>query len=354
METPYIFTPGPVKMSEETLRIGATQTPYFRNRSFSEVLRRCEEDLLALVNAPRDSRVVFLSASGTGAMEAAVMNLLGAGNRAVLINGGTFGERFAQLCERHDRAWSECRVHFDNLSKTDLLEEYAGDTLLINAHETSVGILYDLDAIGAFCRKKGWLNIVDAISMFVTDPLDMLRQNIDALLLSSHKGLALPPGLSMVVLSPRAIERLRPVRSLYFDFGSYLGDGERGQTPFTPPVTIVLQLQARLAQIRRDGISAEQLKARENAEYFREAVSALPLGFYSDFMPNAMTTLSPTDGKSAYGIVDALEKRYNIAVAPNGGKLRDTVFRVAHMGAITIEYTDVLVDALFDYYGVKR
>ena len=354
METTYIFTPGPVKMSEETLRIGAIQTPYFRNESFSEVLKQCEKDLLILANAPQGSRVVFLSASGTGAMEAAVMNLMGASNQAVVINGGTFGERFAQLCERYDKSWSEHRVHLNNLSNTDELKEYAGDTLLINAHETSVGILYDLDAIGTFCRNKGWLNIVDAISMFVTDPLDMIRQNIDALILSSHKGLALPPGLSMVVLSPRAIARLQPVQSVYFDFNAYLSDGLRGQTPFTPPVTIILQLQARLAQIRHNGIYTEYAKARKNAEYFRGSISALPLKFYSDFMPNAMTTLSPIDDRSAYTIVEDLKKYYNIAVAPNGGELHNTVFRVAHMGAITIEYTDILINALFNYYGVKR
>lgn len=350
----YIFTPGPVRMSEEILRLGAVQTPYFRNDAFSEVLKCCEEDLLVLVNAPEGSRVLFLTASGTGGMEAAVANLLGSEDRTLVIDGGSFGHRFAELCDCHAIPYDRYVPKNENLSDTSPLEGFECDALLINAHETSVGVLYDLDAVGQLCARKGWLNIVDAISMFVTDRLDMRSQHIDALIVSSHKGLALPPGLSMVVLTPRSIARLRPSKTFYFDFHRYLQDGERGQTPFTPAVTIILQLQHRLRQIRGDGIAAEQAEAAAVAAYFRAAVSALPLKAFTPFMPSAMTTLTPTDGRSAYAIVQALESRYNVIVAPSGGALRETIFRVAHMGAVTKAYTDVLIDALFDYYGVKR
>lgn len=350
----YIFTPGPVKMAEEILRLGAEQTPYFRNDAFSQVLLQCERDLLAAVNAPEGSRAVFLTASGTAGMEAAVVNLLGAGDRAVVVDGGSFGRRFAEICERHAIDHAVHAVHLDNLADPSALAEYDATALLINAHETSVGVLYDLDAVGRLCREKGWLNIVDAISMFVTDPLDMRAQHIDALIVSSHKGLALPPGLSMVVLTPRAVGRLQPPGMLYFDFRRYLEDGARGQTPFTPAVTIILQLRYRLAQIRAEGIAAEQAKAAAVAAHFRQAVAPLPLRAYSPFMPNAMTTLSPTDGRSAYAVVEALEAHYNVVVAPSGGSLKETIFRVAHMGAVTEAYTDVLIDALFDYYGGKR
>ncbi|MDX9743942.1 MAG: aminotransferase class V-fold PLP-dependent enzyme, partial [Arcobacteraceae bacterium] len=262
----YIFTPGPVKMYDEALKLGAMQTPYFRNDEFSKVLLECERNLLKIVNAPNESRVLFLTASGTAGMEAAVQNLLSDDDNTLVINGGTFGQRFVDICTIHQKNHIDFKVQDDNLSDTKNLRQHKDVTaLLVNAHETSIGQLYDLDALGAFCKEHNILNIVDAISMFVTDRVDMIHHNIDALIVSSHKGLALPPGLSMVILSPRAIKKINPKHQLYFDFNAYLSDGQRGQTPFTPAITIILQLQARLRQIIKDGIEFEINKAKELA-----------------------------------------------------------------------------------------
>jgi len=351
----YIFTPGPVKMYDETLKIGAMQTPYFRNDAFSKVTLECEENLLKIANAPDGSRVLFLTASGTAGMEATVQNLLNSEDKALVVNGGGFGQRFVDICKIHNIRHVDFKVKDTNLSDASMFDTFKDATsLVINAHETSIGLLYDLKSVGKFAKENNMLFIVDAISMFITDEIDMSRDGIDALIISSHKGLALPPGLSMVILSPKAIKKVNPVHQLYFDFNAYLNDGERGQTPFTPAITIILQLQARLKQIINNGIEFELNKAKEIAAYFRESIETLPLKAYSFHMPNAMTTLTPTDGKSASTIVKDLDEKYNIIVAPNGGALQDKIFRVAHMGAMTKEYTDILIDALFNYYGRKR
>lgn len=349
----YIFTPGPVKMSESILALGRLQTPYFRNDEFSKILLECETYLLNIAKAPPGSRVVFLTGSGTAAMEAAVVNLLAPEDCPIVINGGVFGQRFVDICTFHGNNTINHKIQGTNLTDTSELDHYSqSQALLVNGHETSVGILYDLDAIGRFCKKHSILHIVDAISMFITDEVDMVRQNIDALIISSQKGLALPPGISMVIVAPSAIRKIKPGRSYYFNFLSYLADGRRGQTPFTPAVTIILQLHARLTQIVADSVDAEIRKAKEIAEYFRSAIAGMPLRLFSGFMPNAMTALSPTDGKKAYEIVQDLISRYNIVVAPNSGELRDKVFRVSHMGDMTKPYVDVLINALKDYYGV--
>jgi aspartate aminotransferase-like enzyme len=351
----YIFTPGPVKMSKEILEIGGKQTPYFRNKKFSEVVLQCEKDLLELVNAPKGSRVVFLTASGTAGMEATIMNLLDKNDNAIVINGGNFGQRFVDICNIHNISHKNFKVQNTNLSNIEELifpENY--NTLIVNAHETSIGLLYDLDTLGSFAKKNDLFFIVDAISMFVTDPIDMTKQNIDVIITSSQKGLALPPGLTMVILSPRALKKLKNINSLYFNFKDYLKNGERGQTPFTPPVTIILQLEARLEQIkRRGGVSACIEKTKKIANYFREKIKNLPLKPYTQFMPNAMTALTPTDGKRAIEIVKDLEEKYKIIVCPNGGKEKDKIFRVSHMGEMTFEYTDVLIDALHRYYDIN-
>ena len=355
MTNKYIFTPGPVKMSDDILAIGAKQTPYFRNNEFSKILLECETNLLNITNAPKNSRVLFFAASGTAAMEATVQNLLANNDKTLVINGGGFGQRFVDICKLHNKNHVNFKISNNNLQDTKSLEEYKNiSNLLINAHETSIGLLYNLNSIGQFCKKNNILNIVDAISMFITDELDMLKFNIDALILSSQKGLALPPGISMIILTPNVIAKLQARTSLYFDFQNYLADGLRGQTPFTPAVTILLQLHERLKQIIKIGIKQEILKAQKIANYFRKAIEPLPLKLYIKYMPNAMTTLTPSDSKKASTIVNDLDKIYNIIVTPNGGELKDKIFRVSHMGAMTKEYTDILIDALYDYYKIKR
>jgi aspartate aminotransferase-like enzyme len=349
-----IFTPGPVKMSEEILRIGAQQTPYFRNSAFSDVSFFCEQELLEMVNAPSGSKVIFLTASGTAGMEASVMNLLNENDHALVVNGGGFGSRFVKICATHAIPHHDFKIKNTNLSDIEILAPKENFTsLIVNAHETSVGHIYDLDAMGDYASKNDLLYIVDAISMLVTDPLDMQQSNMDVVIASSQKGLALPPGLTMLVLAPRALARVQDVSSLYFNFKDYLSNGERGQTPYTPAVTIMLQLKARLEQIKKRGGVAQSInKASEVAKYFRESIKSLPLKEYSPYMPNAMTTLSPTDGKSAMDIVNDLENKYKVMVCPNGGPERDLIFRVSHMGEMTKEYTDILIDALHDYYGI--
>ena len=357
--TGLLFTPGPVPMQPDICALGGEQTPYFRNEWFSDVVRDCEAGLLAAVKAPEGSRVVFLTASGTAGMEATVINLLSESDQHLVVNGGGFGQRFVDLCRRHRKPCCELNVGDTDLSDISAVAaEHTGlVSLLVNAHETSVGRLYNLDALGAFCRQQDLLFMVDAISMFLTDPLDMSAQHIDALILSSHKALGLHAGLSMVVLSPKALAQLKsdpqPAVPLYFDFADYLKDGERGQTPFTPAINIFMQLQLRLKQLAGDGLIQEQKRAADVAAYFRQAIKPLPLTLFSRFAPNAMTALTPTDGRSAAEIVQSLQDNYGITVTPNGGALKDTVFRVSHMGAMDRIYTETLVRALFDLYGMS-
>jgi len=354
-ENKYIFTPGPVKMADEIISVGGKQTPYFRNREFSQVLLECEQKLISFANAPQGSRVIFLTGSGSAAMEAAVINFFDSGRKHIVINGGGFGQRFVDIAQLRQFDIYDVRPNLCNLSDVSGLDEYTDASVLcVNGHETSIGLLYDLDAIGRFCHSNGILNIVDAISLFVTDPIDMQKQFIDVLLIGSQKGLALDPGLSMIILSPKAITQIQPTNSLYFGFQNYLKDGLRGQTPFTPAVSVILQLHQRLNQIEKHGITEEQKKAREVAEYFRQAIKPLPLKAYTEYLPNALTALTPTDDRKAGELVELLDKRYDVIVTPNGGPLADVVFRVSHMGDMNIEYIDHLINALYDIYGVKR
>lgn len=342
-----IYTPGPVKMSARTLALGQVQTPYFRNRPFSELVLACETWLLALANAPAGSRVVFLTASGTAAMEAVVMQLLSPDAPVAVINGGTFGQRFVDLCRLHGLAVQDIGVDRDPLSDGHWQAQVQGaQALLVNGHETSVGHVYDLEATGQFCAKQDMLHVVDAISLFVTDRVDMQAQQIDALILSSHKGLALPPGLAMVVLAPRALARVRPAGVSYLDFAAHLRDGARGQTPFTPAVSVFVQLYDRLQGLMAQGKAQVWQETARLAAHFRQGLEGLPMHPYARCMPNAMTAVQVAPHLSALELVQRLEQEHGCVVAPNGGALAEQVFRVSHMGDMQVEDLAFLLQAI--------
>jgi aspartate aminotransferase-like enzyme len=337
-------------MFRESLRIGGKQLPYFRTEEFSQTVLECEKAMCALAGAPQGSKLILLTCSGTGAMEAAVINLLGEQDRALIIVGGGFGERFCAICEDHGIPYDAIRLEPGRSlgpSAIEALQLGAYKALLVNAHETTTGVLYDLQRLGQACLKSGTYFIVDAISAFLCDPIDMAKTGIDLLLTSSQKALALPPGLSILLLAPRVIEAIkgRKIRSHYFAFSRYLADAERGQTPFTPAVGIILQLHERLNSIRAVGAAALTRRSAELAMHFRTSIKGLPFAVFPDSPSSALTALTPTNGVSAYAIYDALRTRYGLVVTPNGGKLRDRVFRVGHMGNLEPSDLDVLVSA---------
>ena len=220
----------------------------------------------------------------------------------------------------------------------------------MNIDETSTGVLHDCRLIGEFCRRNGLFLIVDAISSFLADDLDMAACHADVVLTGSQKALACPPGVSIVMLSPRAMKRIEdvPTKCRYLDLKDALKNAERGQTPFTPAVGILLQINARLRQIRRDGgVEKETERIHALAQYFREQIKKLPFEIISKSLSNAVTPLHPKTA-SAYDIFMRLKDEYGIWVCPNGGAMKDTVFRVGHIGALTYDDYDKLLNALKD------
>ena len=168
----------------------------------------------------------------------------------------------------------------------------------------------------------------------------------------SQKALACPPGISIIVLAPQAVERVcsREVKSMYFNLKDALKNGERGQTPFTPAVGILRQINARLKEIEAaGGVESENQRIAALAADFREKIKALPFTIVSQSLSNAVTPLHPHH-VSAYDIFLKLKDEYNIWVCPNGGDMADKVFRVGHLGALTPADNTTLVAALTDLH----
>ena len=347
------FTVGPVMSSDAVRAIGADQVPYFRTAEFSDVMLENEKLIRKFAKASDDSRVVFLTGSGTAAMEAGVMNCLNKEDKALVVNGGSFGHRFVQLLELHDVPHTEIVLGHGKALKKEMLDQYEGKgytAFVVNLHETSTGVHYDIDMISDFCKRNGMFLLVDSISSFLADEFNMEKLGVDVMLTGSQKALACPPGVSVIVLSPKAIARIENnnPKCMYFDLKDALKNGERGQTPFTPAFVILRQINARLKEIDAEGgVSEENKKIAELAADFREKIKGLPFEIVSEAMSNAVTPLHPTTA-NAYDIFLTLKDEYGIWVCPNGGDMKDTIFRVGHIGALTKEDNTTLVNAFRD------
>lgn len=349
------FTVGPVQMEEEIRRIGAEEIPYFRTPEFSEIMLENERMIKELSDAGQTARAVFLTASGTAAMEAAVMHMFSEKDNVLVINGGTFGQRFVELCEIYEIPFEQiCVPVGKNITKEmlDPFEDQGYTGFLVNAHETSTGVLYDMDLIADFCKRNHLFLLVDAISSFLADPFSMKKWGVQVMIAASQKALACPPGISFLVLSEEAIVRARNSRTqgMYLNLKRALEDGERGQTPFTPAVGTLLQIHKRLCEIEEIGLNTQVERVHSLAKDFREKIQGLPFHIVSESLSNALTPLQP-EVQNAYEICMRLKEKYQIWVCPNGGDLKNKIFRVGHIGNLTEQDNTRLAEALKDIAG---
>ena len=345
-----MFTIGPVEMYPETLKMGSLQLPYFRTSEFSEIMLENAEMFRESICAQKGAEIIFLTASGTAAMEAAVINCFTAEDKLLVINGGSFGQRFVEICKMHHIPCEELKLSFGTILTEELLEPYAKTqytALLVNLHETSTGQLYSIEILSRFCRQNGLYLIVDGIGAYLADKIAFADQGIDALIVSSQKALALPPGLSLVAVSERLYrERVSkiPSSSFYLDFKQHIQNQQRGQTPFTPAVGILLQLHERLKEILKEGTEQIIQNTAEMAAFFRKGAKALDYQIPEYPLSNALTPLIFTrDAKTFY---HRLKNEYEMVVTPSGGELESVLIRVGHLGNLRKKDYEELLQAM--------
>lgn len=349
------FTVGPVQSSEAVRVIGAEQVPYFRTSEFSELMFENEALIKKFAKSGEGSRVAFMTSSGSGGMETAIMNTLTPNDKAIVVNGGSFGGRFVELLELHEVPFTEIKLEPGKALKAEHLSALEGQgytCFLVNKHETSTGVHYDINLISEFCKRNNLFLIVDCISTFLADPFNMEALGADIMITSSQKALACPPGIAVMCLSARALKHIENTKCKcqYFDLKSALKNMERGQTPWTPAVGVLRQINARLKEIdAQGGVEAEIARTAGLAEYFRNKLVEhnLPFEIVSESLSNAVTPLHPTTA-SAYDIFLKIKDEYGMWICPNGGSMKDNIFRVGHIGCLTTADYDQLIDAFLD------
>lgn len=345
-----LFTVGPVEMFPNTLKVAGKQLPYFRTPEFSNIMLENEILIKQSVNAPEMSKTVFLTASGTAAMEAAVINCFTELDKLLIINGGSFGQRFSDICRIHKVPYSEICLEFGENLTSEKLACYEGSGytgLLVNLHETSNGKLYDISILSEFCKKNNMYFVVDAISAFGADEVDFKKYCIDVLIVSSQKALALSPGIAISVISEKIYnERIRLIDSgnLYLDFKQHIDNQKRGQTPFTPAVGILLELNERLKWINKQGIENVRLQTQKLAVKFRREMKNNGFDVPQYPLSNALTpVIVKPYAKEMYR---CLKEQFGFVVTPNGGQDADTIIRVGHLGNLQWQDYEKLVEAM--------
>jgi aspartate aminotransferase-like enzyme len=334
-----LFTPGPTPLQPAVQEALARPILHHRTDEFREIFTGCTVGLRRFLKTSHD--VLILACSGTGAMEAALVNVLSPGDAMLALVAGNFGERWAALGRAHGmevrtleappgEAVAPARV-------AEALErDPAVRAVFVQLSESSTGVRHDVEALARITRGREVLLVVDAISGAGALRLETEAWGVDVVVVGSQKALALPPGLAFVALGPRAWERAEAARSprFYFDLRRERKAQAGGESAFTPAISNVMALKAALDAVEAwGGVDALVSNAGTLAAMTRAAAAAvgLPLLAPRDH-GDALTALRPPAGLEASAIVKALKSEFASTVAGGQGSLKGQIFRVAHLG----------------------
>ena len=343
-----LFTPGPTPLHPRVLEALGRPIPHHRSEEFRSLFRECRAGLQAFLKTTGD--VLILSCSGTGGMEAVVVNAVAPGQRMLALVAGHFGRRFVEIGKAHgievltiEAPWGEAVA--PELVAEALDREPALRAVTVQLSESSTGARHDIEGLAHVIRDRpGTLLIVDAISGAGAMRLETEDWGVDLVVVGSQKALALPPGLAFVAVSPKAWERLEatPARRFYFDLRrERKGQGD-GNSAFTPSIALVAALQAALQAVRsQGGVDCLVDNAKGLAAMTRAAASALGLSLVSPLHHgDALTALYPPPGLDAPAIVKGMKGEFAATVAGGQGQLSGKILRVAHLGYYDV--TDIL------------
>jgi aspartate aminotransferase-like enzyme len=337
-----LLTPGPTAVPPDVLAALAEPVLHHRGPDFKQVFARVRGRLRQVFRT--ENEVLLLTASGSGAFESAVANLLSPGERVLVGTWGEFGERWAKLaaaygCDVETLAyeWGEAP------SPTDLagrLEETGAEVALLVHSETSTGVVADLEGLAAACREAGALAVVDAVSSLGAVPVETDAWGLDVVVTGSQKALMSPPGLGFVAVSERALERSRAATAprFYWDWQALLASQAKDTTRFTPAVSTVVALDAALGLLLDEGLETAFARHVALGRACRAGVKAMGLELYSpdDDRSAVLTAVLTPEGVDAVELRLALRDRHGITIAGGHGEIADRLFRIGHIGWVDV------------------
>ncbi len=338
----HLLTPGPTQVPEPALLAMARQVTHHRTAEFRTLLAEVIAGLKEVFQTQSD--VMLLTSSGTGAMEAAVVNFIPRGGKAIVLEAGLFARRWADICERygiqvvrHSVPWGQAVNPHDVATLLDAHGDAAA--VLGTLMESSTGVAHDVQAIGEVVARSDALWIVDGISGAGCVPCFTDAWNIDVLVVGSQKALMIPPGLAFVTANEaawRQAEEIEP-QAFYFDLKIHrdkLRAAEGPDTPWTPANTLVAALAESLKIIRAEGMPAVWARCDLLGRAARAGIEAMGLELFADRPAAGMTAVRFPHGLDGGAFLKRLERRFGVKLAGGQGSLKGKIFRIAHFGAL--------------------
>ena len=345
--------PGPTPCPPEVLEAIGRQMINHRGKEFAQIINDITPKLQQFFQTKND--VFLLTGSGTGGMEAAVVNTLSPGDKVLATSCGNFGDRFAELAEIFGAEVKRLNFEWGKPVDPDAVRQaLKADSgikaVLVTHNETSTGVTNDLKSICASIKEFDKLILVDAISGLGSIDLPVDAWQCDVVVTASQKGWMVPPGLAMVSVSQRAWQANSTAKMprYYWDFGKAKKFLEKGQTPWTPCVSAFYALDAALKQLLDEGLkNVFERHARLGAKT-REAVKSLGLSLFSDekYASNTITAINVPDGTDGKKLLKILREEYNTVLSGGQQKLEGKIFRIGHLGYVDENDIDATMSAV--------
>ena len=337
MKKSYLFTPGPTPIPPDALLSMAQPIDYHRSEDAVALIKDVLEKLKHVFQTEND--VLFLTSSGTGAMEGAVANLLCRNDKVIVIQSGKFGERWAEICKAYgvevipiDVTWGDSVP--PEVVEAQLTKNPDVKAVFATLCETSTGALHDIEALAHLTQFTPTLLVVDAISALGADDLQMDNWGVDVVVSCSQKGLMTPPGLAFAALNQRAWEAVErsDLPKYYFDFRKAHQRGLEGSVPYTPAITLLVALQCALNHICAEGIRNTITRHKIMAAATRSAIKAIGLPLFATSPANTLTSIRLPEEIDGKAFVKMMREKHGITYAGGQGELGGKIIRIAHLG----------------------
>ncbi|HLF18080.1 MAG TPA: alanine--glyoxylate aminotransferase family protein [Candidatus Omnitrophota bacterium] len=352
MERNILLTPGPTMIPQEAREALARPIIHHRTPQFQQNIKDAIAGLQYVFQTKNE--IYLLASSGTGAMEAAVCNLLSPGDKAITVEGGKFGERWTELCHAYGANPLVIQVEWGKAVEPKQIKEVLDKNkgvkaVFITQIETSTGVLTDIKAVADVVKKTDAVLVVDSVSGLGVNDLKTDAWGVDVVASASHKGFMLPPGLAFISVNAKAYKLIEQSknRRYYFDLRASKKAFAATDTPFTPAIGIVIGLVESLNLIKKAGLDKWFARQALLAKATREAVKALGLTMYThpSCLANALTAVNVPQGIDGEKLVKTLRDVHGITMAGGQAELKGKIFRIAHMGCVSEQ--DILTGISF-------
>lgn len=349
----HLRIPGPTPCPSEVLNAMSRQMINHRGEEFIQILDKVTANLKQLFQTRND--VFVLTASGTGGLETAIVNTLSPGDKALSVSVGVFGERFATIAQKFGAEVIPLRFEWGQAAEVDavrqaLQTEPEIKAVLVTHNETSTGVTNDLASISAVVKEFDKLLLVDAISSLGSLNLPIDDWHCDVTVTGSQKGWMVPPGLAMVCVSGEAWQAHAKAKMprFYWDFAHAKSYLEKGQTPWTPAMSIIFALAVSLGMMLKEGLPNIAARHARIGKVARDGVKSLGLSLFADenYASNTVTAIAAPDGLDVAKMLKILREEHHIVLGGGQQKLKGKIFRIGHLGWVTEEDIEHVISTL--------